>query len=423
MKIIKTVFMAVITMAVISSATYANGLSLNSIGTRALGMGGAFVGLADDGTAIYWNPAGLAGINSRVYLYGTGIMPNGTYKNGAVDAKMESKIYFAPGAFVNYSMGDLAFGLGIYVPAGLGAAWNTTELGIPAAADLEMMSQIGVINFSPAIAYQITPEFSIGLAVNISYAMFDMKQPVVQDVTMDGIPEFFQYDESSTGLGFGATIGLKYQATKELSVGATVRLASKVAMSGTAKNPMFAALPNLPPVVVPGPGESDFDRDITWPMWIAGGIAYKATDCLTLVFDAQYSQWSELDELVTEYKEAYWKAAMEPTDDHKFILKWKDAVQIRVGGEYMFSKSFTGRLGYYYDPAPAPDETVNILFPSSTNHVATGGFSYNTGDLTIDAAAEYLFGAERVITQGADNMGGTHQMSIFSFSLGLGYAL
>ena len=31
-----------------------------SAGTRAQGMGGAFVGVADDGTAIYWNPAGLA---------------------------------------------------------------------------------------------------------------------------------------------------------------------------------------------------------------------------------------------------------------------------------------------------------------------------------------------------------------------------
>ena len=31
-----------------------------SVGTRAQGMGGAFVGVADDATAIYWNPAGLA---------------------------------------------------------------------------------------------------------------------------------------------------------------------------------------------------------------------------------------------------------------------------------------------------------------------------------------------------------------------------
>ena len=29
------------------------------VGARAIGMGGAFVAVADDATAIYWNPAGI----------------------------------------------------------------------------------------------------------------------------------------------------------------------------------------------------------------------------------------------------------------------------------------------------------------------------------------------------------------------------
>jgi hypothetical protein len=33
---------------------------IESTGSRALGMGGAFVAVADDATAVYWNPAGLA---------------------------------------------------------------------------------------------------------------------------------------------------------------------------------------------------------------------------------------------------------------------------------------------------------------------------------------------------------------------------
>ena len=33
--------------------------SFEVLGTRAAGMGGAFVGVADDATAVYWNPAGL----------------------------------------------------------------------------------------------------------------------------------------------------------------------------------------------------------------------------------------------------------------------------------------------------------------------------------------------------------------------------
>ena len=35
------------------------------LGARALAMGGAFAGLADDVTALYWNPAGLAGLDGR----------------------------------------------------------------------------------------------------------------------------------------------------------------------------------------------------------------------------------------------------------------------------------------------------------------------------------------------------------------------
>ena len=33
--------------------------SFDLVGTRALGMGGAFVAVADDASATWWNPAGL----------------------------------------------------------------------------------------------------------------------------------------------------------------------------------------------------------------------------------------------------------------------------------------------------------------------------------------------------------------------------
>src|SRR5258707_12667583 len=42
------------------SAAPARAQVYESVGTRAQGMGGAFVAVADDATATWWNPAGLA---------------------------------------------------------------------------------------------------------------------------------------------------------------------------------------------------------------------------------------------------------------------------------------------------------------------------------------------------------------------------
>ncbi|MGH9162460.1 MAG: hypothetical protein ACRD2X_21040, partial [Vicinamibacteraceae bacterium] len=42
------------------SAAAAAAQPIELVGARALGMGGAFVAVADDATATYWNPAGLA---------------------------------------------------------------------------------------------------------------------------------------------------------------------------------------------------------------------------------------------------------------------------------------------------------------------------------------------------------------------------
>ena len=47
-------------LCVVLAPGVVNAQPVNVVGTRAAGMGGAFVGVADDASAVYWNPAGLA---------------------------------------------------------------------------------------------------------------------------------------------------------------------------------------------------------------------------------------------------------------------------------------------------------------------------------------------------------------------------
>ncbi len=403
----------------ITATIFANGLSLNSPGPVALGMGGAFVGYANDGTAIYWNPAGLTGQDNAVKVMVTGLMPIASYEADgsdygypaaamAVDAESKDNLYLSPNIFVNYTKDRMAFGLGIFVPAALGIEYDGADfLAITGGTETKWMSKIGAINIAPAFAYQITESWSLGVAANVYYGTFELKRPAI--VPNVGV---FQYSEESTGLGYGATIGSKWKLSKVVNFGFTVRTPVKVVMSGEAKNPAFAAY---------GAPKSDFDRDVTWPMWIAGGFAFNLNPKTVLTMDAQWSQWNTMDKLVTEFDEAAWVAATEPTGDNEFILDWNDAIQWRIGMEYKVMPCLTLRTGWYYDPAPAPDETLTVLFSSSTNSAITGGFTWNRGKFLVDGGLEYIYGEERNVTISADNNPGSHHLDVFAFSAGIGY--
>ena len=56
----RPVLASIFIMVILGVPAVAGAQSTESVGTRAQGMGGAFVGVADDASAVYWNPAGLA---------------------------------------------------------------------------------------------------------------------------------------------------------------------------------------------------------------------------------------------------------------------------------------------------------------------------------------------------------------------------
>lgn len=400
MKRTKIIFFILAFLVFLTSMALANGLNLNSIGSKALAMGGAFVGLADDFSAIYWNPAGIAQFNKQYFgFYGVDILPSGTYKLSPdipgigeiplVNAKTERKHYLAGMVAYYYPVSkNMVAGLGIYTPSGLGANWDSADFAVLANDNpaVEWTSKIGVVTFAPAIAYKVNDQLSVGAALNINYGMFDVAMYAGATEPPLPVVDLAQYEETMNGWGYGATFGVLYKATDKISVGATFRTASTVKFSGE------ATISNLP--LLGGNSTSDLDREVTWPMWIAGGVAYRPLDKLVLTADLQWTQWSKIDVIETTYKDPFWALMMGQSGDDKRPMQWKDRLQVRFGAEYWIN-NIAFRAGYYYDPSPAPDETMNVLLPNYYFHALAAGVGYNLNGLQIEFSVEYLMGKER----------------------------
>ncbi|MFC1569971.1 OmpP1/FadL family transporter [bacterium] len=415
----------IVTLIILQGSLLANGLNLNSVGSKAIGMGGAFVGLADDYSAVFWNPAGITQIEgTSVSLYVTDVIPSATYKmpDYQIDAATKTNHYLSGALTVFFDAGSkLKVGFFGDVPAGLGAEWDGKEL-LPfsgmTGVEYEWLSKIGVIHFGPAIAYQVTDKLSVGATVNIAYGMMDMIRPVDM-ITAEGLPGEdhvmdAQYTEESTGTGFGINAGLLYKASEKLQFGAAVKSRVKVGFSGDAENLLMAGMG--------APSKSEIERDITWPLWVAGGLAVKPMDKLTLTADVQWTQWSATEDvIITDYKDPAWKMALEQADAHKMNLHWDDQTQIRVGAQYQISDLLALRAGYYSDPAPGPDKTANILLPSISNDVITVGFGIEKGVIDLDFSFEYIMGSDREIAPSMENMPGIHGMNILVPNIALSY--
>ncbi len=109
-------------------------------------------------------------------------------------------------------------------------------------------------------------------------------------------------------------------------------------------------------------------------------------------------------------------------------MHWSSKSQIRFGAEYKIN-SLAIRGGYYWDPAPAPDRTMNILLPNYDFNVVTFGLGYSLNGLQLDFAVEYLKGKERDIDflrtmtdpDWEEAMPGVYYMNIFVPNISISY--
>ncbi len=264
MRHLKLTFLTLLILVVSAGYLFAGGFALSGIGSKAISLGGAFRGMADDGSAMYWNPAGLGFMDkSFISLAGAGIMPKSEFTSedifpGITGDKItaEEKLWLFPNLYAVKACSDckFKFGLGAYVPYGLGAEWDIFDLptdrffGVVVDTlggtdmrpvifaneddfpDKEMKSSIGIVDVHPTVAYQISDYVSIGAGLSVNYAMIEIAKLMPHSALGYFLPTTLKLE--GTGLGFGGNIGLMYKPNDVVQVGLSGKLPSKITMDG-----------------------------------------------------------------------------------------------------------------------------------------------------------------------------------------------
>ena len=178
------------------------------VGARALGMGSAFVGLADDGTAAYWNPAGLA-----------------TLANRQVTAMHAEQF----GSIVQYDFLSYVMPVGAAGKPRQAISLSLVRLGvsdIPDTRGLQIIDQNGNGKFDYPEDLLVVDEsrFVFDSDNDVGF-LFSYARDVRQGLSVGGNFKYIRQwlGDSLRSNGFGIDLGLLYVGRSGLSLGATLR--------------------------------------------------------------------------------------------------------------------------------------------------------------------------------------------------------
>ena len=451
----------------VSSTAFAGGYNLAGVGAKALSMGGAFRAISDDWSAMYWNPAGLAGQESGVFLEAKVLYPmvwvtpnvpvpyEGYWYDNGTEITTRAKAFPAGAFAIQYMMNEkMTVGLGIFAPSAIGADWERLFKGPPygynnqvAWPEQSWMSDMKVIDIHPTAGYQVNDQLKVGFGISVFYALFELGGP---KITPSGaiFPVEHIYSNTlleGTGMGFGFNVGAIYDVSEQLHLGASFHGPATIPMSGTMTIDTYlpqndglyeyfmASGDTTTAMMFTGArpsSEADAEADFPIPMDFGFGVAYDVSDRLTIAGDFVWTNWATAGtiDIVLDGNDPLGL----PLDDSELLLEWEDTFRFSGGMNYVIlpDKGLEGRLGFYYDPSPIPDET---LAPRITDVAAKTNLSIGFGypiseNMMLEGYWEHVISGERTVSAGdinndgeIDNIAGDWKMQVDTFGFQLAF--
>src|SRR5262249_48247453 len=212
----------------------AQGYGLYEQGTCAMGRAGAGVAApCKDGSAIFFNPAGLTLEPATVVSAEiTGVAPRGRFTNSTTSlvSTINDRTIAVPAAYGAVPIGEHAVaGIGVFAPYGLATDWPNTSEG----RFLGYFSSIKSFYVQPTIAASLSRHVLVGGGVDVTHTSLALRRRVdLSTVPIAGTPltfgalgvprgtDFADLDLTGSGNHVGGHVGVIVKATDQWSFGA-----------------------------------------------------------------------------------------------------------------------------------------------------------------------------------------------------------
>jgi long-chain fatty acid transport protein len=387
-------------LLVTSPPVRALGIRIADQNPVATARGNAFVATADNPSAIYYNPAGIAQLEGHHFDAGVYAItfqsefraPNDRVTRSKAELQPVPQLYyvFAPPA------GRWAAGLGVYSPYGLSLEW-------PRSSGFRTLATEGEINYvtvNPVVAWEINPQLSVAAGLTANYAKADL----ARGVGVFGPRDEFRFEGDDTDVGFNA--GALWKVHPQHVLGLNYRSATTQEFSGHSeiKNP------NL--------GSSRASARFHFPQHVSAGWSFRPTPKWNLEFNADWTDWDSLDTVRLRQKGGA---------DIPLSFNWQSSWFYEWGVTRYFSSGWHLSGGYIFSENSVPDQSFNPIVPDSDRHifsVGTGG-KYRRWDW--DLAYQMAYGPTRTVSgsplsfPAGESADGRYEFISHAFTFSIGF--
>jgi long-chain fatty acid transport protein len=404
----------------VASPAFPSGFQIMSQGAKATGMGLAFTAVADDPTAIFYNPAGL-GWQGHVsgetgFMFITKLTGefegDNPFPGVGANGDAHKTTFFVPTFFgVVPLTRDLNLGIGVYSQYGLGFRWENPGNTWPGRFISEN-AVIKSVDLNPVISWKLLPQLSIaaGADFRLSYVQLQRNNGTFNPLTSSFVDTAYVKLDSSLwdNSGWGWNAGIMIKPIPEISIGASYRSSITIDYEGSATFTQFltgnAVLDAIVASRLPQ-GEQPVATEIEFPATMNVGLAFVIAKNTTISLEADWTQWSDFGQLLIDFENP-------AIPDLDRITGWEDTWAYRVGIEQKFGCNAI-RLGYYYDNTPQPITDVGPILADNDRNGYTIGYGYNTDKWGFNISDLYLHVRDRTVdVPNTDNFFGTYKESV-----------